>query len=455
MSGHATSHPSAKQSGTLALIALITLAFLTRQPAVYASSPVQVLPACSQQALVKAIDRGGTIQIGTLCDLNLAGPDGGSAITIPKGDTVDIEATVQGVNFANNSSGGTNGAHGFRSFMVDGSLTLQGISITGGTLAGAAGRPGQPGQAAQGEAFYVATTGRLDLVNASIVSANVLGGAGGNTTGKPGDRGARRSSTAGRAQGGPGFSALRGGSGGAADGGAIYNAGLTDVIDCKFNGNGATGGNGGSSTGGTGGAGGSSEVSGRSYRGGSGGSGGSSAGGGTGGVARGSVIFNAGTVTIAGSSFGNSSSVGGNGGSSTGGSGGSGGDGILGDAGGDGGPGGRSGAGGQGGSAEGGVVYNQAAARILDSSFTGNNSAVGGTGGATTGGAGGSGGTGGFGRTDHDGGRGGAGGGAGFALAGGTGGAAYAAVVFSTGSQSFAGVATNGNVIQGGYGGRG
>jgi hypothetical protein len=448
--GYSAAKTTSKRIGFLAMLGIVAIAVCGMQPAAFASaSSVTTLNDCSQQALVKAIDQGGTVRYGVDCSLNLAGPEGGNAITVPAGDTVDVEAGGHGVSFFN-QAGVTPNSKGYRSFLVAGSLTLQGVQVYGATVRGAAGRAGQPGGVARGDIFYVVPSGRLELVSASVNNGTAAGGRGGDNTGAAGRDGASKGPAGSRARGGNAPTAGQGGSGGEADGGAIYNAGVTDLINCNFNGDQAVGGRAGSSAGGRGGSGGSSRArSARSFIGRAGGAGGAASNGGSGGAARGGAIFNAGTLTIVASSFVGDGALGGSGGSSSGGAGGSGGSGRIAGAGG---PGGRSGPAGAGGAADGGVIFNSGAARIFDVTLT-VSEANGGTGGSTHGGPGGRGGAGAAGAHGHPGGTGGKGGSAGQAHHAASGGEASGAAVSSSGTFAVAGAYFHGNSMQGGSGG--
>ena len=198
-----------------------------------------------------------------------------------------------------------------------------------------------------------------------------------------------------------------------------------------FGGNGGNGGNGGSAATGAGG------------NGGSGGPGAPGGNGGSGGDAQGGAIYNAGSLTISGSTFSSDSANGGPGGvSGFGGFGGRGGGGGIGAPSGNGGGGGdgaASGAGGPAGNGEGGAIYNAGTLHLTGTAFTGNQ-ATGGTGGFVDGagqggpGAGASGGNGG---------------------AGGRGGNASGGGLFDAGSTTYSGVSFTSNSATGGSGGAG
>lgn len=118
----------------------------------------------------------------------------------------------------------------------DGSLTLQGLTLAGGSAtgssgsAGAAGRSGGRGANAHGGAVWVQTNGSFHGINLTIATNAALGGSGGN-----GGDGVY-------ADDGPGD----GGDGGLARGGAIYNEGVVELTDCVLQGNSAVAGAGGS-----------------------------------------------------------------------------------------------------------------------------------------------------------------------------------------------------------------
>ncbi|NLE44621.1 MAG: CSLREA domain-containing protein [Chloroflexi bacterium] len=239
----------------------------------------------------------------------------------------------------------------------------------------------------------------------------------------------------------PGANGTPGGAG--SDGGGIYNAGTLTLNSCTVRNNGAgRGGNGGS------GAAGASGISG-----GAGGTGGAGSAGGRGG--RGGGIYNAGTLTLNGSTVTrNSAGDGGVGGSGRSGGDGGGGIAVFGsEMGGDGGAGGAGGTGGGGGS--GGGICNFGTLTVNESTISDNDAGVGGWAG--------SGGTGGAGGDGHDqfqsglqeagwGGDGGAGGNGGFGgWAGGGGGITNYGTLTIVGSR----VERNSAGVLGGLGGNG
>lgn len=224
------------------------------------------------------------------------------------------------------------------------SVTLQGVTITGGTAIGAAGgvgstgshghNPGTPGEGgpggtggtggggALGDGGGILNEGTLTLINDVITGNTVIGGAGGEGgmggTGGTGNQGR---------PGGAGGTGGDGGPGGTGEGGGIENDGRLVLLNTTVTGNVAEGGSGGvGGLGGVGGAGGSGypgeilhegtrTATGPGGPGGNGGTGGNGGNGGPGGLATGGDIENTGALLIEGtSSIGSGSLISGSGG---------------------------------------------------------------------------------------------------------------------------------------------
>jgi hypothetical protein len=145
-------------------------------------------------------------------------------------------------------------------------LVIRNLTLANGAVTGASGTNGIPGDPAFGAAIYN-NQGRLVLENSTFSRHEARGGSGGggrSATGQFGDRHGQR-----------------GGAGGFAAGGAIYNLGSLTVTNCQFSGN--------SIRGGDGGAGGHGAAV---------GNGGDGGRGGAGGFARGAAIFNGATASL-------------------------------------------------------------------------------------------------------------------------------------------------------------
>jgi hypothetical protein len=145
-------------------------------------------------------------------------------------------------------------------------LVLRNLTLANGAVTGASGTNGLPGDPAFGAAIYN-NQGRVVLENSTFSSHQARGGNGGDgrsATGLFGDRHGQR-----------------GGAGGFAAGGAIYNLGSLTVTNCHFSGNDTRGGDGG--------AGGNGAAV---------GNGGDGGRGGNGGFARGAAIFNGATASL-------------------------------------------------------------------------------------------------------------------------------------------------------------
>jgi PKD repeat protein len=212
-------------------------------------------------------------------------------------------------------------------------------------MPGTPGGDGLPGEPTKGGCMFVGTAGAVVLREVTVSNCFAYGGAGqpGGHGGLGGNGGQARDGKDGAtcapescpeggatpSEGGPGGSGGagagggnggNGGAGGDALGGAIYNAGTLTVVNAKFTKNLASGGRGGG--GGTGGFAGAAGGGGRGGRnscgftgacpgdggdgggpGGCTGSGGHGGNGGSGGDAKGGAIYNAGHLTVTGTSF--------------------------------------------------------------------------------------------------------------------------------------------------------
>lgn len=184
----------------------------------------------------------------------------GGGVYVSKGATLIASNCI----FSGNIAIGKNGANG-----GNGSNT----SSVGGS-----GGSGQNGESAFGGAIY--NEGETTLIFCSFSQNKAIGGNGG----KGGDGGN------GDFAGGNGGN---GGNGGSSRGGAIYSSGILDIQNSTFHDNSATGG-----AGGAGGTNGVGAIYGRSGN------------GGAGGDAGGAAIFNAGILTISGSTFYSNTSLG-------------------------------------------------------------------------------------------------------------------------------------------------
>ena len=292
--------------------------------------------------------------------------------------------TLSRCTVSDNRAVGGSGSNG-------GSGTPGSVGAAGGGSNGGVGGPGDTGGAGgsgQGGGIYNAATGTLTLIETTLSSNQALGGNGGNGgAGGVGGIGGLGVAIPG-GNGGPGGAGGNGGVGGIGQGGGLYNAGVSTLIDSALSNNTAGGGAGGSGgVGGMGGAGGDSP--GGTGFGGNGGIGGLSGDGGVGGGGNGGSIVDAGTLMLIGSTLSTNETRGGNGG--FGGSGSRGGSGGFSSTlPGNGGPGSDGGRGGSGGLGLGGALHEEGALAATNDTLAGNNSS-GGNGGS--GGAGGNGGS--------------------------------------------------------------
>lgn len=312
--------------------------------------------ACTERALVSAVNAGGTVKFG----LNCAALAIKTPISIPSARTVNITSGGFSVTL--------DGGSASRLFIVPGGhLNITGISLDNGAAVGTTGKGGAN----------------------RVAGANGLSGTSGNrgVTGGPGGPGMNGTNGHSGRAGGAGTA------GGDALGGAIWvQSGVVvlafdsfsyDIASAGFGGNGGVGGDGGlGGSGGYGGdggdgasgsAGGPAGVGGPGGTGGAGGSGGNGGNAGAGGNAEGGAIYNGGTLLLVNDTFTGGGAFGG-----------AGGDGNLAGAGAAGGPGGDGGSGGGGGS----PTYSLG----LDGAPPGQDGGGGAAGSAGTGGSGGDGG---------------------------------------------------------------
>jgi hypothetical protein len=371
------------------------------------SGSTQTLTDCSFTALEVAIAKGGTIDFG--CDS-----------TIDFTQPITLKANKPVVLQANGHTATLDGGNSTELFIVPNgaNLSLNDITLQNGYVKGSDALAAPDGDdGSDGTRGTDGTPGNNDAVDGATV-----------TTGSPNGGDA----TAGT-DGESGTNGFNGSAGGAGKGGAISVAagGTLSVVGGTFSNDSANGGKGGDGGDGGGGGGGgqggmggngglsgtSAAVCGNGGKGGDGGdgqSGGVGGNGGGGGGAQGGAIYNAGTVTISGTTFSGDQVQGGDGGDGgRGGAGGwqgggglggsdggdadsigagsctTGGEGIAGNGGnaGDGGDGGNGGNGGVGGVAAGGAVYNDGGSlTVSGATFSGDG---GGSGGGGDGGAGG------------------------------------------------------------------
>jgi len=228
---------------------------------------------------------------------------GGAALTLNGGAVGAAQASAQAGGAG--GAGGGGGGGGSSDYGAGGNGGAAGDGASGGT-----------GGAAQGGAIYVAAGASLDL-NAGVAFSNDYaysgaGGAGGDAgIGGGGGYGTGHRGGDAAPSGRPGD----GGTGGAAQGGAIYSAGTLTITQATFSDARADAG---AAYGGNGGRGGYGSGGGSGYSGGASGAGttpGPGGHGGTGGEARGGAIYNAGTMTVAHTSFGAGRAYSGGGGS--------------------------------------------------------------------------------------------------------------------------------------------
>ena len=257
----------------------------------------KVLTTCSFSALKSAVAAGGSVDYGTNCQsppVSFA-----STISVPSGLTVNIEANGHSVTF--------DGGAKVRLFEVTGGkLTIGGITLSNAEVSTANGKAGSTGGTGKtGPAGATGANGANGSPGANGGPGHAGGGGGKPTAGQPGGAGQSAKLASGAALLiTAGTVALNddtllndiaaGGSGGlGGDGGVGGNGG--------GGGNGGTGGGGGGGNPGQpGGSGGAGGVGGNGSAGAAGGAGGS---GGAGGAAQGGAVWNAGMLTVAGSSF--------------------------------------------------------------------------------------------------------------------------------------------------------
>ncbi|HEX3617457.1 MAG TPA: Ig-like domain repeat protein [Solirubrobacteraceae bacterium] len=287
-----------------------------------ATGNAQTLTDCTFPALEVAIAKGGTIAFG--CDS-----------TIDFTQPVTLKANKPVVLQADGHTATLDGGSGSELFIVPNgaSLSLNGITLQNGLVKGSNGDDGPTGDDGDGGTRGTnGAPGNNDAVDGATVTTGSPNG-GDATAGSDGEAGAN---------------GLNGTAGGAGKGGAISVAagGTLSVIGGSFTNDNADGGRGGD--GGDGGAGGGggqgglggngglsgtgAAICGNGGKGGDGGDGrnaGAGGNGGAGGAGEGGAIYNAGTVTISGTTFSS--------------------DGVQAGDGGDGGAGGIGGAGGGGG----------------------------------------------------------------------------------------------------------
>lgn len=432
------------------------------------------LPSCTVSALQDALDQGGSWDLAACQGITLANKSTTAQTALVKSNAIPTSLTYSGPTANKQTPVFKFGDLGTKaSFLqvLQGSVTLTGVVVSGVTISV------DPTQTTQGGAFYVASGATLTLQSDFITSSAAVGGAG--------DNGAN-ATTAGTAGGNSNHK------GSAGQGGAIYNAGTTNIIGSLISSNAAVGGAGGSGGNGTAGAPGtngadSTDPANAGADGTAGGNGGGGGAASDGGDAEGGAIYNAagGTLSIGSTTIAANTALGGKGGNggnaANGGNGGNGGNGAdataaggggsAGGKGGDGGTAGAAGAAGSGGAGQGGGIYSAGTAHINAATMS-QNTVTGGAGGkggnAADGGNGGSGGNGGKGTTGTAGssagagGAGGAGGAVGTAGAtngnatsGGNGGAAEGAGIYDSGTSQLASSPFSGDTAKGGAGGGG
>lgn len=278
-------------------VALLLLATLPAAPTVtvraqqFTPATVAQLIAAITTANSNTLDNIITLTAGAIYTLTTAdniGSGVGDESGLPR-ITGSHTLTINGNGATIERSGAPNTPH-FRIFAVNNgaSLTLIGLTLRNGSVAGSIGSTGVSGGSAAGGAIFVANGGTLAVTNCLLSSNSVLGGAGGD-----GSAGVNNSTTGNGGTGG------FGGSGGDARGGAIGNLGTLNVRGSTFTGNSATAG-----AGGKGGNGGNAAN----------GFGGVAGFGGTGGIGVGGALDNVGTATIVDSTFAANTATGGGGG---------------------------------------------------------------------------------------------------------------------------------------------
>ncbi len=206
---------------------------------------------------------------------------GGQTITLTGELTLNKSMTIDG-----GSNVTISGNDVTRIFLVNSMATavnIDNLTITQGLALGNSGTGGD----GQGGAIY--NSGTLTLVNDTISNSVAQGGAGANgAAGAPGAAVSLLGTPPKSGEGPNGRPGGAGGSGGDGEGGAIYNTGVLTITHCTLSGNEAIGGNGGN--GGNGGDGNNTFDPGAE--------GGNGGNGGSGGSGAGSVIFNAGTLSL-------------------------------------------------------------------------------------------------------------------------------------------------------------
>ncbi len=299
-----------------------------------------VLVNCDDQSLQAAFAAGGYIAFACSGTIQLS-----KTLEVPSGLQVTLDATGQGValqappppTFSSTQAAADSGWTERVFDVQGGQLTLDDLSVIGGSVqaamgksgqngtpgqsgqSGTAGSDGQPGGDAQGGAMYIAAGSQVTVNGGSFAgNSAVAGGGGDGGNGGDGGVGAFGSSGGNGGQGG------YGGDGGNAQGGAIYNLGNLTLDNVTFLLNSAQGGEGGwGSEGGAGGQGGlgdpgqtgpagggdvctSASAGGEGYAGGAGGQGGMGGqpgNAGNGGPAEGGAVENLGTLQINGGDF--------------------------------------------------------------------------------------------------------------------------------------------------------
>jgi hypothetical protein len=308
----------------------------------------------------------------------------GGEIYLAPGATLNLNGDTLQSGFASGEVGGMGGGGGEGGIGGDGGdggceligqdchFLPAGAGGNGG--ASGSGAKGGDGGAGQGGAIYVSPGATLDAQGSTFSNNSAYGGftqGGGcivnefgvclppaaNPGGGIGGEGSAPWPPGG--SGGSGGNGGDDGNGGAAQGGAIFNAGTAILSGDTFIVNQAVGGDdaGGSAGeyGGTGGQGGLDILAPEYGPGGSGAPGGNGGNGGKGGDAQGGAVYNSGRLTLTGVTFQNNEAIAAPGGN--GGAGGNGGSGGFGGPDGNGANGGNGGHGGNGGNAQGGAIY--------------------------------------------------------------------------------------------------
>ncbi len=242
-------------AGWLAFAGLLLLVCAACHPAFGAGT----VAACSEQALLAALQGGGDVVFTQDCGITLTAPIG-----------IDLDTTID----AGTNTVTVTGNNNIRLFNVSSGVrfTLSNLTITGGL-------------AANGGAIHISQNATVLLTNCTV--------AGNAAVGDNGLAGA----TGGNSSYGNGGDGQNGASGTPGLGGAIYNLGGLTLLKCMFATNSATGGSGGS-----GGNGGNGLLN--AGNGGSGGSGGLGAGG---------AVWNGGSLTAMDCTFSNNFVIGGDG----------------------------------------------------------------------------------------------------------------------------------------------